>query len=177
MSEHLCVSCSICCDGTLYQRVAVTEQEIERLKGRGDFFTKTNGDLRMRLGCTNLKPNGACAVYQDRPRVCARYRCHLLKRVESGETKTEDAAETVQHIKAVRAITWECVAKAMGRDAVTKISTSLHDAIEQLEVSQVGPEPTEEFIHAMLCYDHLIKLIRLHLKPNFREAHVSEGPV
>lgn len=167
MPDNLCVNCSICCDGTLYGRLAVTEEEIERLDNRGEFFTKPDGSLRMRLGCTHLGRNGACQVYEDRPGICRTYRCRLLKRVDAGQTPEAHAVEIIREIRAAEANTRARISHALGQEAFANNTGTIHDAIERLEDAQTESEPSYSYTHAMMCYDHFVNLIRLHLKADF----------
>ena len=102
MSNHVCLSCNLCCDGTLFARLAVTSDEKARLSERGQFFTKSDGALRMRLGCNYLGKDGACQCYHDRPATCIDFRCDLLRTVDAGYRSMQEAIELAEEARGLR---------------------------------------------------------------------------
>ena len=90
MEQDICISCHMCCDGTLFGYVEVTPEEQARLGG-GDDFSVVGGRLAMRQRCARLGQDGACARYADRPAKCAAFRCKLLKKFRSGDVDADFA--------------------------------------------------------------------------------------
>lgn len=169
MADHLCVNCSICCDGTLFRRVPVSQEEIDRLGERGSFFTKSDGSLRMRLGCQNLGRDGGCQVYEDRPETCRTYRCRLLKRVDAGEVTEAHAIGVVAEIRAAEKTARTRISEALGEEAFGNATATVHASMKRLKaLPQSGDKPSKEVAHAQLSYQHFTDLLRLHLQPNFK---------
>lgn len=95
-SLNICLSCGICCDGTLIGFVQLDPEEvpvvkefmdIEDEKGNGFFLQPCN------------KFCDACTVYSKRPRQCASFECGLLKSVEQKELEFDSAVEMVKVVK------------------------------------------------------------------------------
>ncbi len=97
-SESLCVSCGLCCDGTLFSFVPITTSELpwaERL--RLPMMPRHQAFL-LRCPCLD---GTRCGEYLERPGSCRTYRCKLLKRLDAGETTLEDALAKVATTKAL----------------------------------------------------------------------------
>jgi len=166
MADHLCVNCSLCCSGKLYARVPVSPEERDRLGGGDRFFRKSNGDLRMRLGCDFLGKNGACQVYDKRPETCRTYKCSLLKRVDAGKTPESEAIAIVAEIHETEDKARASIAQALGKEPYALNTSDLHDAMDRL--IETGDEDAPSYRHAKLWYRHYLSLVRLHIRPGFR---------
>ena len=103
-SGTLCTSCGLCCDGTLFSWFGLEhDEDATALEGAGIVIGPSVEELRRaRQPCAALRCEG-CSVYADRPRVCRKYRCKLLKRVEAGEEDMARAGEIVANAKRLRA--------------------------------------------------------------------------
>jgi Fe-S-cluster containining protein len=94
-ASRLCRSCGLCCNGTIFDYVPVTDEESERLVRRLPMQPDDGERGRhFELGCPALGKRG-CGVYADRPISCSSFRCKLLRKVESGETTGADALELI----------------------------------------------------------------------------------
>ena len=72
--SELCLSCGLCCDGSLFQLVKLEPGEAQsglRLVPAHDAFAQPCGCL------TGTR----CDIYDDRPAACRRFRCRLLAHV------------------------------------------------------------------------------------------------
>lgn len=95
----LCLACGFCCDGTLFNRVPLTEPEVVALKVP---LQIGDGHHHVRQPCIALDGT-ACRVYSERPLTCRRYRCLLLEAHEAGEVSLKGAVEIVEATRAMRA--------------------------------------------------------------------------
>ncbi|MEI7970496.1 MAG: YkgJ family cysteine cluster protein [Betaproteobacteria bacterium] len=133
---HVCVACNPCCDGALFSRLEVTPEEQEKLRERGSFYAKEQGQLRTRLGCSYLGGDGACQCHDDRPKICRNYRCDLLRSVDAGITTLEHAVAIVGEARALRdkSIAASRAAILAGNGAVTGEAAvdTLMERVEQL---------------------------------------------
>jgi len=95
-SLNICLSCGICCDGTLIGFVQIDPEEmpvvkkfmdIEEEKGNGFFLQPCN------------KFCDGCTIYPNRPKQCASFECGLLKSVEQKEVEFDSAVEMVKVVK------------------------------------------------------------------------------
>ena len=121
---HLCVTCSLCCNGSLFDRVPVTDEDVARLGGGPDFFVKPDGALRMKQRCSRLGTDGACGCYDIRPQACRTYRCRLLRRMERGDVDRTEAGRIVQAIKAQQDRTVEAYAHANPGETIAATDTA-----------------------------------------------------
>jgi hypothetical protein len=115
-SSSLCLSCGICCDGTLFGAVPLEGAEIEPAR-RHKLTLLEGGEPRFSLPCVQHR-GGACTIYADRPRVCAGFRCALLTRREAGEVSHEESLVRVQRVKALVRSIRRAIPGADGRRAL-----------------------------------------------------------
>jgi Fe-S-cluster containining protein len=92
--QSLCLRCGLCCDGTVFEHVAIEPDELQTMRDAGIEVVAGPPD-HFALPCTRFA-NHTCHIYAQRPRICARYRCRLLKRLESGEIDLEQAHQVVK---------------------------------------------------------------------------------
>jgi len=95
----LCQACALCCDGTLFARVSVTETEHALLERSG---LKT--ELRAKNKRVLPQPCGAlqgtrCGCYRERPEPCREYVCLLAKALEDGEVSHHGALKVVEEAR------------------------------------------------------------------------------
>lgn len=99
-SGDLCTSCGLCCNGVLFDWVPVAEEEREHVVELGLDVREEQGKLRFAQPCT-MFDGRLCAVYAARPDKCRRFRCELLKKVDSNEVPLSEAFERVAEAKAL----------------------------------------------------------------------------
>ena len=103
--QNLCLSCGLCCDGTLFARTWVGAAEpVEAFRAVGLRITpdrETEGRYELPLPCSRFE-NGRCRTYGCRPAICSAYRCHSLRRVEAGKMALHEAKGIVQSARARR---------------------------------------------------------------------------
>lgn len=94
--QKICVSCGICCDGTLFSHAVLRPGERGHLpeKIEQNSYSENENDY-FRLPCLYFA--GKCTIY-DRARadVCGSYRCRLLKDFSDKNVVLDDALETVR---------------------------------------------------------------------------------
>lgn len=95
----LCLSCGMCCDGTLFNVAAVTLEEAARLEGRVNL---SENRLRIRQPCPALQRDNGCAVYTERPHACRHFRCTVLQQLERGQLSEAEAHESIAEVLARR---------------------------------------------------------------------------
>ena len=97
--QNLCLSCGLCCDGTLFARTRVGATEpVEAFRTAGVRITPDRGGdgrYEMPQPCRWFE-NGRCRMYGCRPAACSSYRCRLLRRVEAGKMALHEAQGIVQ---------------------------------------------------------------------------------
>ena len=108
--DSICVGCGLCCDGTLYGYVELADgddREVFVRLGRPAERATEDGPWVAPQPCV-ASVAARCAIYDDRPQRCRRYRCDLLTAVDDGR-ETADAArvivaKAVEHRDRVRAL-------------------------------------------------------------------------
>jgi uncharacterized protein len=94
-SQSLCLTCGLCCDGTLFPYVRLLpDDEITPLKAIGVNIISESGLNIFKQPCAAHK-NCTCIVYANRPQKCRRYKCELLKRFERGDILYTAALEII----------------------------------------------------------------------------------
>ena len=96
----LCLSCGLCCDGTLHDRAKLGNDEVEPMRALGLPILDTDPPY-FKLGCPRF--DRCCTVFPLRPRVCGSYRCKLLLTLDQGEIDLDEALNRVQQARALRA--------------------------------------------------------------------------
>ena len=89
LGSQLCTRCGLCCTGALHDTATAESDEVEALRGRGADIIAVE-KLYFGLPCPCLRGT-RCGIYEERPRVCSRYRCRLLQDTEAGTMALSDA--------------------------------------------------------------------------------------
>jgi Fe-S-cluster containining protein len=97
-SSNLCLSCLLCCDGTLIGFVHVEKEEIPTLNDVLEIEKDSNGDGVFLQACDNLCDDG-CTIYDKRPKQCRSFNCKLLKSVEDYEIAVDSAVDVINVVK------------------------------------------------------------------------------
>jgi Fe-S-cluster containining protein len=94
----ICIGCGLCCDGTLHGTATVKSDDEQNVIAAGLEIVDDGKRRFFRQPCPHFTC-GACSIYADRPKVCRKYRCALLKRVEAGEMSKSAAREKIATAK------------------------------------------------------------------------------
>ena len=95
--DVLCRQCGLCCDGSLFADVLVTEAElqpIEEVVG----YERREDRILLQQPCQALC-DGDCQVYSYRPAGCRSFECELLKQVKCGETQASTALDIIKTVR------------------------------------------------------------------------------
>ena len=109
LTDTLCTSCGLCCDGTLFADVELVGQaELARLEFLGlevEDDDRNTGLLSQ--PCAALRGT-RCSIYSHRPNCCRVFECHLLQNAQRGDVTVERAMEQIagarEQIGQVRAL-------------------------------------------------------------------------
>ncbi len=108
--KELCAACSMCCNGTLYLYVTLTNDDVRRLEKYPQLaLTTKNEQPSFSEPCVFHGASG-CSVYADRPDACRRYSCALLSAVQHDEVSVDDAKLIIEEALARVEIVKEYVA-------------------------------------------------------------------
>lgn len=137
--QKLCVSCSMCCSGTLFGNLQITEEERERLGPRADYFYKED-KLCLRLGCKLIGSNGVCQAFETRPSGCGEYQCALLKKLNRREIDLERALLVTEEAKRLDRTVLRFAHQALGDDffEAEDTKTAIHGYLRTQVVAMSG---------------------------------------
>ncbi len=92
--QEICIQCGFCCDGTLFDHAVVYPKEVIREDLRGLLFSEDGSDF-FNMPCPHS--NVSCSVYnEEKPQVCSKYSCQVLKNVGLQKITKNDAISLVQ---------------------------------------------------------------------------------
>jgi uncharacterized protein len=95
--DMLCRQCGLCCDGSLFADVIVTEAEIQPIETRVG-YERRDDRVFLQQPCQAFC-EGKCQVYPDRPAECRSFECELLRQVKVGETQVSTALYTIKTVR------------------------------------------------------------------------------
>ncbi|MDI9532053.1 MAG: hypothetical protein QM238_00165 [Bacteroidota bacterium] len=125
--QQICVTCGLCCDGTLFMHATLQPGERGHLPDKIEEAgcTGEEGDYFL-LPCGYF--SGSCTIYElPRADVCSTYRCSLLKLFAGGGISQEDALRTVREAVAMRDEVIAEYRRVTGKDAVAGFRMMLVD--------------------------------------------------
>ena len=156
--QNICIKCSLCCDGTIFQYVNLNKQEIINNQFHSQIIT--NGEIRMSQPCFYLKKN-VCAIYhKKRPADCVAFKCKLLKEFETGKISYIDALALIEKLVALKLRFLESVSDFYIAEPPVDIEKLMSD-FEKYYVDQVGELKFRKmFGKTLLNYAMLIQLIK-----------------
>jgi uncharacterized protein len=96
--SNLCVSCGLCCNGTLFSRVKISLEESIRLKGLGIDVLEKKHAMFMSIPCGKLK-GSCCTVYENRPNGCQVFFCSLADKLKRKEVTFESARQSIEELQ------------------------------------------------------------------------------
>lgn len=97
--RSLCVTCGLCCDGSLFSYVPLRDSEATALEKRSlRVVVRPEGEPGLDQPCSALEGT-TCTLYDDRPSACREYCCRLYDAVESDEVSLDDARALVREAR------------------------------------------------------------------------------
>ena len=93
LASSLCTQCGLCCTGALHNFAVLEPEEIDFVRAIG-MTLRTNGRPGFALPCPKLS-GSCCSIYLDRPKVCSRFQCALLERLNAGSIEVQAATAIV----------------------------------------------------------------------------------
>lgn len=160
----LCLSCNLCCDGTIFTHVDLAPAE-QALFRKEELCDVEGGRIALAQRCSQLGTGGACGIYHNRPQKCRTFDCALLSRVERGETAMDLAELIVTETKAAAMRSHRLFDQLMppsgGKEKSLRLRMiALDEAFQRAEV----PEPA--FALAQKAFLFVRLLVDDHFKPD-----------
>lgn len=132
----LCLSCGFCCDGTLFDRVPLSEGDDVRIR---QWLHVAPQDHHGTQPCCALEGT-RCRIYDARPRTCRRFRCLLLEAHDAGEVSEREARVIVDQVRQLRAALSTLLGERddgkavhLARNARRTLPPAAADALNRLE--------------------------------------------
>ena len=98
-ASRLCVTCGMCCDGTLFHIVRMQPSDsVGALNVLGLNLKKKKGQNCIEQPCSMLKQQ-QCSIYAGRPERCRLFECELLKRLANESITEANAAITISEAR------------------------------------------------------------------------------
>jgi len=99
-AQNLCMTCGLCCDGTLFKTAPVDPDErLIELQASGVQIHIENERRRLLLPCAAYENNICKAYYNEKAKICTEYQCKLLKQCFIGKITWDEATEVVHSIQ------------------------------------------------------------------------------
>lgn len=95
-SSNICLSCGLCCDGSLIGFVQLEHEELPVIRELMDIEEESDNGFFLQP-CNNYCDG--CNIYSHRPKQCAAFKCGLLKSFEQKELDYDSAIETINVVK------------------------------------------------------------------------------
>ena len=110
LASRLCLSCGLCCDGTLFEQGNVAEGEAAQTELAGFKVKKDDRQKSTFLfPCQNLDGKCCTAYERWRPKVCSSFFCEVQKRTAAGECTEAEAMGLIATAHSYRAQIMESV--------------------------------------------------------------------
>lgn len=101
-AARLCLSCGLCCDGSLYTAVRLAPSDsIADLQAAG-LPIRVEGERTLFPQPCTAHQHGCCQIYAIRPYGCQQFRCRVLAACEDGSRSWEDAEALVARVLRLR---------------------------------------------------------------------------
>ncbi|MCB9139776.1 MAG: YkgJ family cysteine cluster protein [Caldilineaceae bacterium] len=164
----LCISCGLCCDGTLFSHTPLdTDNQRDHVQEGTD-----NGD-KISQPCAYHGAETGCQIYTSRPNVCRQFKCRLLRKVLESETTLDDAMSIVKMTKKQRAKVIEVIdAKAAFPEPTSLTIRFMQVYSSDNSTSSASHE--KENAQLYLTYMSLVHLIKKYFRPNFQKDSAED---
>ncbi len=132
--SQLCVSCGLCCDGSIFGFVALSNDEPERLEKLPVQIDRLGDRSSLRLPCHALK-NRCCSVYAERPSGCRTFVCKLGEHLTHGNLTSGECSEVVA--EAIDRIHDVGISLKLDRDVMTRAQRLAQNSAAPLSDEQL----------------------------------------
>ena len=158
-AEDLCLSCGLCCDGTLFDFVKLeTTDDARKLKLLGLPIKVSRGRTpvaRFPQPCVALCKDRTCRVYADRPGQCRAFECGVLKDVKAGQITFAAALRQVKKTRR-RSNEVRLLLRELGdTDEHRALGERFHRTSERLEAGGIDEAAKAKYADLSLAVHHL----------------------
>lgn len=169
--QHLCLSCGLCCDGTLFRHVRLGSGDDAAALRAGGVPVRASRTtppvLRVLQPCAALCADRSCRIYAERPAQCRAFACAVLLDLEGGRISRVAARRLVRQGRQ-RAERVRELLRALGnRDEHLSLDERFQRTRRDLEAGSAAPAAGELFAELGLAMHRLNLLAesRFHTRP------------
>ena len=173
--QSLCLSCGLCCDGTLFGKVTVKPDDIlPPLEAAGIQIQRKETKKSFKQPCVAYQKS-CCQVYAERPTNCRKYRCELLKKYEGGDVSFEEAQQKINRAQQLKNLLHTEISCIMPDENQLSIPAILRVLPEQQELS-ANPVLLKKWGKAMLNFSALLDYLQTNFQPPREVKDSTEKP-
>ena len=158
-AEDLCLSCGMCCDGTLFDLVKLEAADnAQKLKSLGLPITVSRGKVavaRFPQPCAALCVDRSCRVYPDRPQQCRVFECGVLKDAKATRITFSAALKLVKKARRRSDEVRQLLRELGDNDEKRSLGERFHRTSEQLESDQASDADKARYADLSLAMHHL----------------------
>lgn len=174
--SDLCITCGLCCNGTLFNYAGLEEHEFEQVVRLGMKPADDDDKTFFSLPCPQLDGT-KCSCYGDRPAVCGDFMCALVGTLTSGEMSLEETQHVVGRTKEISNDLRTQLREVTGGGpelSIYELTRLLNDVMKKS-----GDEPAFRREHGALFLGlaSLNLTLRSHFLPNDAEGGRTLWPV
>jgi len=97
--SSICISCALCCDGTIFGNVPVRNDETATLVSAGFNLTSLENVPNCFLQPCQALSGAACTRYNVRPNACRAYECISLRAFKDGEIDESEIRSRIGRVR------------------------------------------------------------------------------
>jgi hypothetical protein len=173
--QALCLTCGICCEGTLFSHVPLKAADaLLPLQAGGIAIGANDAGQFFNLPCAAHR-EGCCQVYASRPIVCRKYRCELLGKYESGTSSWAESQQKIGHVQMLKKMIGtelERILPEGGRLDVMAVRRRLPTREELASDADLR----KIWAPVMLLLAALLDCLHTHFQPPRKENASTPGP-
>lgn len=133
MSESICLSCGLCCDGSIFRHVTLAlSDRVDVLEAAGVVLTTKENRTQLPLSCAALDGT-CCTIYDDRPVRCGLFTCALHRRHAADEIDTDEALATIATTRELQRKVHNGLATMLDDPDVAAPGRSFSEMIERMQ--------------------------------------------
>lgn len=174
--QELCITCGICCDGTLFDKAVLRPGEKGTLpKKMEERYFQTEKGAYFKLPCPYFA--GKCTIYnQKKAHVCSGFRCRLLIDFSKGKLPFHKASSIIVQAKLMREEIFNLTRQLLNSKNEYSFR-ELQNKLEKLktESSEINPE-LESVIAKCIIFEAL--LVKYYMSEDeFNEMIITNEPI
>lgn len=175
--QNICVTCGMCCDGTLFLHASLNPGEKGNLPEKIEQNTFSEGEKDyFRLPCMYFA--GKCSIYgEKRADVCSSYRCQLLKDLSINKVQLKEALSIVSEAVEIRETIFNDYLNLSGEKEVLCFKQLTGELIKMIDSEKLDSRKKEKYELLLGRCNILEALLIKHLRSTgeFKDLMYANG--